>query len=83
MAGEEETGARRSRKMGQRAMGIRILGRIQVTPTWDNYPVCLHDLSRQDSGQGRVRAPPPPDVNKAEVREDWSGLIRVEYLRKN
>ena len=76
---EEETWTQRSQKMGQGDMGIGILGRIQLTPRWENDPVWLHGGSRRDSGQGQVRAP-PPDGNQAEGREGRSGLRRVEYL---
>ena len=75
---EEETWTQRSQKMGQGDMGIGILGRIQLTPRWENDPVWLHGGSIQDSFQGQVRA--PPYGNQAEGREGRSGLRRVEYL---
>ena len=65
MAGEEETGKQRSQNMGQVEMGLGLLGWIQVTPMWENDLVWLHNGSRRESGQGRVRAP-PPDGNQAE-----------------
>ena len=58
VAGAEETGAQRSQNMGQGAMGLGILGRRHVTPGWANNSVWLHGGSRQESGQGRVQAPP-------------------------
>ena len=59
--------------MGQGEMGIRMMGRRQVTPRWANDPVWLHRRSRRESGQGRVREP-PPDGNQAEGGEGRSGL---------
>ena len=61
--------------MGQGAMCLGMLGRIQVTPRWANGPVWLHNGSRREIGEGRVRSPPPPDRNQAEGRE---GRIRAE-----
>ena len=40
---EEETGTQLSQKMGQRAMGIGILGWIHLTPRWENNSVWRHD----------------------------------------
>ena len=62
---EEETWTKRSQNMGKGEMGRGILGRIQVTPRWVNDPVWLNGGSRQESGQGRVQAP-PLEVNQAE-----------------
>ena len=73
MAGaEEETGPQRSQKMGQGAMGIGMLGRMQVTPRWANDTVWLHNRSRQESDQGRVWAPPPPQT-EIRRREEKGG----------
>ena len=47
---EEETGTQRIQKMGQGVMGIGMLGRRQVIPRSENYPVLLNDRSRQESG---------------------------------
>ena len=63
--------------MSQGAMGLRILGRRQVTHRKENDHVWLYDESRRKSGQGRVWVP-PSDVNQAEGGEGWSGLRRVE-----
>ena len=79
---KEETETQRSQKMGHGWMGLFMLGQRQVVPRWANDPVWLHIGSRQESGQGRVRAP-PPEGNKAEGREGRIGLIIMEYLRKN
>ena len=57
---EEETGTQRIQKMGQGAMGLGMMRRGKVTPRWENDTVWLHGGSRRESGQGRVRAPPPP-----------------------
>ena len=66
--------------MGQGAMGLGMLGQRQVTTRWANEPVWLHVGSRQESGQGRVRAPPPPYGNHVEGGEGQIGLRIVEYL---
>ena len=77
---EEDTGTQRSQKMGKGATGIGMLGRRQVKPRWENDPVWLHDRSRQESGQGQVRSPHPPDGNQAKGGE---GRIRAERVKKN
>ena len=64
MAGAEETGTQRIQKTKQGIMGIRILGQIQVTPMWLNDPVCLHNVSRQESGQGRMQADPQMEIRQ-------------------
>ena len=64
--------------MGQGAMGLGMLGRRQMMPRCDNDTVWLHAGSRRESGQGRVRAPPPPEGNQAESGEGRSGLRRME-----
>ena len=66
----------RSQKRGQGEMGIGMLGQRQVTPRWENDPVWLHNRSRQESGQGRMRAP-SPDINQAEGGE---GRIRLKIM---
>ena len=63
--------------MGQVSMGIVMLGQRQVTPRWANDPVWMHEGSRQESDQGRVRAP-PPEGNRAEGGEGRSGLRRMK-----
>ena len=77
MAGAEETGTQKSQKMGHGVMSLMMLGRIQVTPIWENGPVWMSNESRRKSGQGQVR-PPPLDGNQAEGGEGRSGLRRVE-----
>ena len=74
---EEETGTQMIKKMGQGDMGLGMLGRRQVTPRWANNPVWLNNGRRQESGQGRVRAP-HPEGNHAEVGEGRIGLRRME-----
>ena len=64
MLGAEETGTQRSMKMGQEVMGHGMLGRRQVTSRWANDPVWLNDRSRQESGQGRVQAPPQTEIRR-------------------
>ena len=54
----EETWAKMSQKIGQGAISIGMLGRRQVTTRWANCPVWLHTVSRQEIGQGRMRANP-------------------------
>ena len=56
----EEIGTQIGQMMGQGEMGLGIMGWRQLTHGWANDPVWLHDGSRQESGQGRVQAPPPP-----------------------
>ena len=75
--------------MGQGDMGLEMLGRRQVTPRWEKYPVWLHNKSRKDSGQGRVRAP-PPDGNQAEggegrrrAEKGGEGRRRAERVKKS
>ena len=80
MAGAEDTGTQRSQRMGQGEMGLGMLGRRQVNPRWENDPVWLHGGSIRESGQGRVRATPPPGVNQVEGVEGRIGLTRVEKL---
>ena len=63
--GEKGTG---DSEDGAGSDGSGILRQREVTPRWENDPVWLHGGSRQDSGQGRVREP-PPEVNKAEGRK--------------
>ena len=67
---EEETGTQRSKKMGQGAMVLGMLGRRQVTTMWANDTVWLHDGSIQESGQGWVRAPPPPPQKEIRQRTE-------------
>ena len=80
MAGAEDIGMWISQKMVQGAMSLGILGQIQLTPRWANDSVWLHNGSIQESCQGHVRAPPPPDRNQAEGGEGRSGKRRIEYL---
>ena len=68
MEGEEDIEVQRIHKMGQVVMGLGIMGRIQVTPRWANGPVWLHDGSRRESGQGRVRAPPQMEIRRREEK---------------
>ena len=74
---EKETGTQWSQTMGKGEMGLGILGQRQVTTRWENDPVWLHNGSIWVIGQGRVRAPPPPEGNKAEGREGQSRLRRM------
>ena len=67
MVGVGEIGTHRSQSMGKGVMDLEMLIWRQVTPRWVNDPVWLHD-GGWESGQGRVRAPPPPDGKQAEVR---------------
>ena len=74
--------------MGQGEMGIRMLGRIQVTSRWANDPVWLH-AGRREIGQGRVREP-PPDGNQVEggegrirAEKGGEGRRRAEQVKKN
>ena len=73
---EEETWTQRSQNMRQGAIGLGMLVRRQVTPRWANDPMWLHNGSRRESGQGRVRAPPPR-------RKSGGGQRRVESVNKN
>ena len=41
--------------MGQGAMGLETMGRRKVTLRLENYPVWMHDIIIQESGQGWVR----------------------------
>ena len=80
----EETGKKRSKRMGQGAMGLGMLGRRQVTPRWVNDPVWLHNGSRRDSGQGRMRAPPPRGKpGRGRRREEQVNNISVAYVTIN
>ena len=54
-----KSGTQKIQKMGQGAMGLGILGRIQVKPRWENDSLWLHDGRIRESGQGRVWVPPP------------------------
>ena len=63
--------------MGQGAMGLGMLGQRQVTTRWANEPVWLHVGSRQESGQGRVRAPPPP------IRKSGGGWRRADWVKNS
>ena len=76
MAGEEDTGTQCSRRMVQRAMGIGMLGRRQVTPRWVNDPVWRHDDVNGIVDRGGCRHP-LPDGKQVEVGEGRSGLRRV------
>ena len=49
--------------MGKGVMDLEMLIWRQVTPRWVNDPVWLHD-GGWESGQGRVRAPPPLTENR-------------------
>ena len=50
--------------MGQRAIGIGMMRRRQLNPRWENDLVWLHDVSRQESGQKLVRAPPQTEIRQ-------------------
>ena len=62
--------------MGQGAMGLGMLGWRQVMPRWENDNAWLHDGSRRESDQGRVRAPPPR-------RKSGGGRRIAERVKKN
>ena len=62
--------------MDQGAMGLGMLGQRQVTPRWANDTVCLHAGSRQESGQGQLRAPPPR-------RKSEGGWRKEETVKKS
>ena len=62
---EEETGTQMGQMMGQGEMGLGMLGWRQVITRWANDHVWMYHGSRQESGQGRVQAP-PLEVNQAE-----------------
>ena len=65
--------------MGKGARGLGVLGQRQVTPRWANDTVWMHNGSRRESVQGRVRAP-PPDGNQAEGGE---GQRRSDKVKKS
>ena len=68
--------------MGKGARGLGVLGQRQVTTRWANDTVWLHNGSRRDSGQGRVRAPPQTEIRRMaeKGREGQIRLRRVEML---
>ena len=75
---EEETGTHMIHNMGQGEMGLRMLGRRQVTPRWANDSVWLNDGRGKENGQGRIQA--LPDRNLEKVGEGRSELRRREYF---
>ena len=50
VAGAEETWTQRSQNMRQGSMDLRMIVQRQVTPRWENDPVCLHKGSIRESG---------------------------------
>ena len=83
VAGAEKAGTQRSKKMGKGVMGLGMLGRRYVTPRWVNDPVWLHDRSRQESGQGRVRAPPRRKSGRRRRRVERVNKSGVAYITIN
>ena len=77
MAGAEETGAQMSQIMGQGAMSLGMLGKIQLTPRWKNDPVWGYKLGNRREVWGRCGHPPSLVGKHAEGGEGRNGLIRV------
>ena len=77
MAGEEEIVIQQSRRTAQGAMGLGILGWIQVTPRWKNDPVWGYKLGNRREVWGRCGHPPSLVGKHAEGGEGRNGLIRV------
>ena len=82
MEGAEEKGTQRSPNMGKGARGLGVLGQRQVTPRWPNDPMWLHNGSRWESGQGRVRAPPQTEIRRR-ADKGGEGRRRAEKVKKS
>ena len=62
---EEETGTQRSENMGQEAMGLGMLGRIQVTPRWIiNLCGCTTEVDRILAMGGCEHPPPQTKIKR-------------------
>ena len=68
---------------GEGARGLGVLGQRQVTPRWANDTVWLHNGSRRESVQGRVRAPPQTEIRRRADKcgEGWRRADKVKKSR--
>ena len=73
---EEEKETQKSQNMGQGAVGISMLGQRQVTYRRANNPVWLNNRTRQESGLGRVQAPPPEGFRRR-AEKGGAGVRRM------
>ena len=64
----------------QGAMGLGMLGQIQVTPRWSNDPVWRHVGMNGREGQGGCGYLPSLVRKRAEGGEGRSGSIIVAYV---